>query len=473
MQLAFAIVFTLFFLIISYPYIKNLQLCGYDISFVFKHSLFLPYRFGGKNRLVFTKRVVRLIILFSLLLATVNLLIFLLIQIFWIPLICMLIEFFFFFYILLFCALILIFFEQLIKKVYINRAIKILNNFNGIKIAITGSFGKSSTKNFLTEILKSKYQVCSSPKNFNTPMGLCKTAIEYLSKDDEILVVEMGARRNGDIAELMNMLKPTYGILTAIGEQHLETFECLENVKKTKFELCENMRNGGIVVFDCSNENTKELFDKYRGEKRMCGCDGGFAFIDNLSVTAKGSCFILHLGKRQVKVNTKIVGRLLLCDILVASAMAYILGVDEKTIAKVIANLQPYPHRLQMIETPICTIVDDSYNSNFLGAQQAVEVVNLFTGIKIIITPGFVEQGARQYELNYKFGKMIACTFDHLIIMNQTNLTALSRGAKIAGMKESQIHYAKTRKEQNEILQNLQKKGSVVLFENDLPDNFV
>ena len=179
----------------------------------------------------------------------------------------------------------------------------------------------------------------------------------------------------------------------------------------------------------------------------------------------------MHLGKKTVEIKTQIIGELILNDFVLASTMAYILGVDEQTIAKVAKKLKPFPHRLQIIETPISTIIDDSYNSNLNGAEQALKVVSMFNGQKIVITPGFIEQGERQYELNYKFGKMIASVCDELIIMNKVNQTALYMGAKAGGLKEAKIHFAKSRSTQVEILHSILQKGSVVLFENDLPDN--
>ena len=472
MRIAFAILFALFFFIASYPLAKNLQLSGYDCCYILRNYFSLPYEFRGKNRLVFTKRALRLIILYFLLLLTINFLIFLLIHEFWIIIIAVILQLLFLNGLLVLSALILQPLEKLIKNCYIKKAKKLLNSFKGTKVAITGSFGKSSTKNFLCQILQKRFKVCHTPKNYNTPMGLCKTAIELLKSDDEILVVEMGARRRGDIAELMGMLNPSYGIMTAVGEQHLESFGSLSAVENTKFEMCEHMCKGGCVVFDCASENTESLANRYRGEKKLVNIEGGFAYFTNLKMSSKGCKFKLHIAKKSVDIETKIIGRLLLNDLVAAASMAYLLGVEIELIADTIAQIKPFPHRLQIIETPYTTIIDDSYNSNLVGAGQALEALKLFKGKKIVITPGLIEQGQRQYELNYKLGKLISGVCDELIIMNKTNQTALTEGAKAGGIKDCQLHFAKTRQEQTEILQELQEKGSVVLFENDLPDHY-
>lgn len=467
-----SILFVIFFYIITYPMAKNLQLCGYDIKYYFAHMFKLPYEFGGKTNLVWTKRIIRLAILYFLILLAITLPYFIFVENFWWIFFGVIIEFFAVPVIFVLTALIIQPFEILIKKLYIKKACKVLDNFKGIKVAITGSFGKTSTKNFLTTFLKDRYKVCATPKNFNTPMGLCRTVLENLKPTDEILIIEMGARHEGDIAELMKMSKPQFGILTAVGEQHLQSFGSLEKIKKTKFELCEHMPKSGKVVFDGASDNTKELFEKFRGEKYLVGVSGGCCYIKDEKFSRKGSSFKIVIDGEEFKAKTKILGSEMLNDIAVAAYMAYLLGVESEEIIEKISLLIPAPHRLQLIENPFCTIIDDSYNSNLLGAQQACECLKLFKGKKIVVSPGLVEQGDKQYELNYKLGKKIASCCDEFLIMNETNKIALTKGAIAGGMKKQNLHYAYSRKEQAEVLKKLQEKSSVVLFENDLPDNF-
>ena len=472
MNAFFAVLFVIFFYIICYPFAKNLQLCGYDTKFYFVHMFKLPYDFSGKTNLVWTKRMIRLAIVYLLVLLAITLPYFILIFNFWWIALGVIIEFLLLPFIFVFTALVMHPCEAAIKKFYIKKACKVLQEFKGIKIAITGSFGKTSTKNFLAAFLKQKYKVCATPQNFNTPMGLCRTALECLKPDDEVLIIEMGARHEGDIAELMQMSQPQYGILTAIGEQHLQSFGSLEKIKKTKFELCEHMPKGGKVVFDCASEPTRELFEKFRGEKYLVGQKEGCCYIKDAKYSRRGSSFKLVIDGEEYKAKTKILGSALLSDIATAAYMAHLLGVDVKKIVETISGLSPTPHRLQLIENPFCTVIDDSYNCNLLGARQACECLKLFKGKKIVVSPGLVEQGDKQYEFNFKLGKMIACCCDEFIIMNETNKTALTKGALAGGMKKQNLHYAYSRKEQNQILKSLQEKSSVVLFENDLPDNF-
>lgn len=471
MNAVFGCIFLIFFFVITYPVAKNFQLCGYDITYFFKHFFAFSYYFCGKNRLIFTKRMIRLVMLYAVLLSAITLSYFLLMTNFWLISLFAIVEFVLLPLIFLLSAAILQPIENAIKGRYLKKAKQKLNVFGGMKIAITGSFGKTTTKNFLVQILQTKYKVCATPKNYNTPMGLCKTALENLKPDDQILVVEMGARHKGDIAELMDMLQPTHGILTAVGQQHLESFGDLQTILSTKNELCEHMRTGGKIVFDCSNENTQKLYERYSGEKIATSVAGGVLFSD-VKYSKSGCQCKLNLDGSEHNITLKIIGKEMLKDLACAVAMASIVGVSEQQILKILPALKPAPHRLELISSPHCTIIDDSYNSNLAGAMQVCECVQLFDGKRIIISPGLVEQGEKQYELNFAFGKTVGRSCDEFIIMNETNKKALYEGAIAAGMSEKNIHFAQNRKQQSEILQEIQQTGSIVLFENDLPDNY-
>lgn len=471
MNVAFSIIFLIFYFLSTYPLAKNFQLCGYDITYFFKHFFAFSCCLCGKNKLIFTKRMIRLVVIYFAILAAITIPYFLTLNSFWWIALCIIVEFVLLPFIFLLSAAIMQPVESAIKKSYLKKAKRKLLSFKGKKIAITGSFGKTSTKNFLAQILRTKYSVCVTPKNYNTPMGLCKTALEELKDDDEILIVEMGARRKGDIAELMQMLQPTYGILTSIGDQHLETFGDLQTIIATKNELCEHMCKGGTVVFDCSNENTRQCFDGYFGDKTQANVVGGVRFED-IRYTKNGCECKIFLNEQSYNVELNIIGEKLLADLACAASMALRLGMNEEQILNSLPQIVSSPHRLELIHSDFCTIIDDSYNSNFDGAVQACECVQLFDGKRIIVSPGLVEQGEKQYELNFKLGKVIGGSCDEFVIMNETNKTALFEGAKAAGMREGNLHFAQSRKQQADILKSIQKKGSVVLFENDLPDNY-
>ena len=462
---------SILFLAWSYFFIKTYQLSGYKIPQFFDSVLSLNLSFGDKNKLNFTKRLLRFIGLYSIISIGLIIIVFMFIKNIWLVLLDVVLLFLFEPLILALTHYILLPFELLIKKWYMQRAKKRLSKKQIIKIGITGSYGKTSTKNILSHILGKQYKVCATPKNYNTEMGLTKTILENLD-DHDIFIAEMGARNKGDIEILAKMVKPDYAIITTIGAQHIETFKTLENIEDTKFELTKEVKENGIVVFNGDSSSTRKLYARYKGEKYITCEKDSFAYAENIKSTATGSMFDLILDGKRLKVKTKLLGKFNINNITTASALAYILGINEEDISSAIKTLAPTPHRLEILKNDYCTIIDDSYNSNIVGSKEAMEVLSSFEGTKIVVTPGIVELGVEQSQANFKLGTYIADVADYMIIMNNINKNELFSGAISHNFRKERIYFADTRKKQKEILEKLTCKGAVVLFENDLPDNY-
>ncbi|MBQ8792560.1 MAG: UDP-N-acetylmuramoyl-tripeptide--D-alanyl-D-alanine ligase, partial [Clostridia bacterium] len=339
-----------------------------------------------------------------------------------------------------------------------------------VKIGINGSFGKTSTKNILSHILEKQFKVCATPKNYNTEMGTTLTVLKNLD-DHDIFIAEMGARRHRDIEKLVKIVNPDYGIITAVGNCHIETFKSLENIENTKYELAKNLKPDGTMFFGGS-ESTYKLYKRFEGNKFLTCQEKSFAYAQNVKLSQNGSEFDLVIDGKVLPVSTKLLSRFNIDNIVLASATAYKLGVSTEDIVSAIKSLQPSPHRLQLSKTGFCTILDDSYNSNEVGFEEALNVLAKFDGRKIVVTPGMVELGSRQSEINFKLGGKIADVSDYLIIMNNTNKNDLLSGAISHGLKRENIYFASTRAEQKELIKLLTCKDAVVLFENDLPDNY-
>lgn len=448
-------------------FIKNFQLENYKIKRYIKNILKLDFSFGDKNKLVFTKRVKRLIFINFLMNFIYFLLFFVLIPNFWI-------NFGISIAIIVLSPLVIVCsfavakpMEEGIKLHYLKKAKKKLQKLNCKKIAITGSFGKTSTKNILYQILAEEFDVCATPKSYNTPMGICKTILEDLKETDEFFIVEMGARHVGDIGFLAKYVGVDFGILTPIGNCHLETFGSIENIENTKYELCENTKD--VVIFNGKSKSTKKLYKRYTQKKYLVCEEGSFAYAKDIVANSDGTRFVLIIDEKQFLCQTKLLGKANIDNIVVATAMAYLLGESLYNIQNAIKHIEPTPHRLELIKGPFVDVIDDSYNSNFDGFKQALEVLESFEGKKIVVSPGIVELGKQQETVNFNVGKEVAKVADVFVIMNQTNKKALFNGAKAGGLIE--IYFANTRTEQKEILKKILQKGDVVLFENDLPDN--
>lgn len=469
MFVLWAVLVTIAFVGLDLIYIKTFQLEGYRQENYFFKAISFDFAFGKKTPLKFTNRVKRLIFCDFLIKFAVFLLFFGLISNFWINFVLCLFLLVLspFFVMLSFYATLPI--EAYVKNSFIKKAQKKLRASSCKTIAITGSYGKTSTKNILYQILKHQFAVCVSPKSYNTPMGVCRTILENLQTDDDFLILEFGARRPGDIAELANMVGVDYGILTPIGGCHLETFGSLQKIEDTKFELCNAVKD--VVVFNGKSKSTKKLYSRFKRKKILVCTQGSFAYAKNIKSGSNGSQWTMILDGQNIQCQSKLLGGSAIENITVAAAMAYLLGENVKNIQEAISSLQPSPHRLQLINGAVANVIDDSYNSNFDGFKEALHVLKSFGGKKIVVSPGIVELGDAQYDVNKTVATEVAKVADEFVICNQTNKTALFDGALDGGMEKEHIHFANTRAQQTEILKTLISVGDTVLFENDLPDN--
>ena len=367
-------------------------------------------------------------------------------------------------------------FEKLNEKRYVRRAKAKLEKCDLIKIGITGSYGKTSVKSILSVILSEKYRVLATPKSYNTPLGI-SIATKRLDSTHDVFIAEMGAKKKGDITDLAVLVNPDIAVLTGINEQHLETFKDIDTVKATKFELFEHLKKDGKAYFSCDNEYSAQLYEEFEGEKTLAGLNGEKhpkVYAKNIVATKDGSFFTLVLGEKEIDCQTTLLGVHNVSNIVLASSVAYDLGLPPYMIASGINKISATTHRLSILpNNKGIVIIDDSYNSNFDGLKKAIEVVKSFDGRKIIVTPGIVELGDKQAEINEEAGRLIAKAFDKIIVIGKTNAEALIRGLMEEGKTGDDVTFEKNSDRGNNTLNKIIEKGDVVLFENDLPDTYI
>ena len=366
--------------------------------------------------------------------------------------------------------------EKAINRHYYNDAKRIIEGNKGlIVIGVTGSFGKTSTKNYLAGVLAEKYNVLVTPGNFNTLLGVIRTIREHLRPYHQVFIVEMGAKQKNDIKEICDLVHPTIGIVTAVGEMHLETFKTIENIQDTKFELINSLPAGGLGVIN----NDSPCISSYSGITSPCRliryaveADGDYKATD-VKYGANGVSFTLNDDEQ---FSSRLLGVGNLLNILAATAVADHLGVPVNKQKNAIARLQPVEHRLSMKVSNGITVLDDAYNSNPQGAGMALGVLKSFAvpqgNKRIVITPGFVEMGARQAEANRELGRTIARSCDYAIVVNATNREAIKSGIDEESMPQGSYFLADSLNHAHAHLALILKAGDVVLYENDLPDNF-
>ena len=353
-------------------------------------------------------------------------------------------------------------FENARNRKFVKRAGQVLDETQITRIGVVGSYGKTSVKNILATLLKEKFSVVATPESYNTPVGIAKTVFDKEFAGKQIFIAEMGARKAGDIAELCKLVKPDYAVFTGVCAQHVATFGSLERVWTEKSSV---LKCGAKKVI-CG----EGLRARIEGEFG----DANVAFAEQVSAVdlqAKETRFTLCVGGEEISVSTKLLGDAAVENIALAARLCVALGMSAEEIAAGIAKLQPVPHRLQLIENGGAYILDDGYNCNPLGAKQALAALARFDGRKCVVTPGIVECGVLEEDINGELGAEIAkIAPDKVLLVGDTLVGAVKDGYKNAGGDEKKISVVPTLKGAQVALGEWVGAGDAVLFLNDLPD---
>lgn len=363
--------------------------------------------------------------------------------------------------------------EKGVNDHYINDAKRIINELPNLTvIGITGSYGKTSTKFYLNKLLSAKYNVLMTPESYNTTMGVVKTIRGSLNATYEYFICEMGAKGVGEIKEICDIVHPKHSMITSIGEQHLETFKSVDNIIKTKFEIADCITDG-MVFLNYDNNLIKE----HRIDKNVISY--GFAptseyYADNIKVTAKGTSFTVHHGEESGEFSTKLIGAHNVQNIVGAIAVANKLGVTFNELKNPVHRLEAVPHRMQILDKGTSVVIDDAFNSNPAGAKAALDTLGLIEGYKILVSPGMVELGEKEYELNKAFGKQAAEVCDFVIAVGEKQAVPIVDGLREAGYPEEKTFVAQNLNEALAKCDMLKTGGlkKIILLENDLPDNY-
>lgn len=368
--------------------------------------------------------------------------------------------------------------EKLVYLYYFSKAKKKLKSMSLLKvIGITGSYGKTSSKNILASVLEPKYIVRPTPKNLNTPYGLMITINNYLDKFDDVLIAEMGAYVNGEIKEICDFVKPKYGILTIIGDAHLETFKTKENICKTKFELIESLPDDGACVLNLDDPYQVSYVKnslKSKAKILWIGIDNKSALYNATCIKcdSKGTNFDIIYDNNSYHIETKLLGLHNVYNILASFALGNYLGVNSSDMISKIKVLVPTEHRLELKKLNNFIMIDDAYNSNPVGSSNALDVLALMDGYKVIVTPGMVELGVNEEKLNYEFGFKISKVCDLVILIGEKRTEVIKKALLDSGYSLDNIVVFNKLANAFSYLEKLglEKKQVYALFENDLPD---
>ncbi|MCL1807152.1 MAG: UDP-N-acetylmuramoyl-tripeptide--D-alanyl-D-alanine ligase [Oscillospiraceae bacterium] len=482
-RLAIYALFWLFSMAVSVRFMHMFQLSSYlfpgywrwmkseGAGFNLNYIPFLP-RGKAKKPLKFTSRVWRLLVTQALLLAGIAVGTWFIggkLQIF------LLIFSFFCTNILIPLANLLLWpVQKIINNWYIRDAQKRLRPDLTV-IGVTGSYGKTSVKTYIGQLLSVKYNILVTPESYNTPMGVVRTIREKLEPSHSVFVCEMGARHVGDIQEVCKIVRPRHGVLTAIGPQHLETFKSVENVAKTKFELIEALPPDGTAFLCWGSEHIREKGSGRPAVRYAVSDDASLDVrAENLTANARGLSFdvITKSGERE-GFTCGLLGRHNIENVTAAIAVALHMGVPLRELVPAVRGLKPAKHRLELLpKGGGLTVIDDSYNANPAGTAAALDALGLFPGTKIIITPGMVELGEIEETENRVFGGRIALVCDYAALVGEKQSEPILAGMLDAGFDKEKVKVFGSFNDAYQWAVSIQAEEKTILIENDLPDNY-
>ena len=370
--------------------------------------------------------------------------------------------------------------ERMIFHGFERKAKKKLKSMTNLKVVgITGSYGKTSSKNILNDILNVKYNSLATPKSINTFNGLMIVINNTLTKLEDVFIAEMGAYVKGEIKGLCKLVGPKYGIITKIGTAHLATFGSEQNILDAKMELIESLPEDGVGVLNKDDEKQRGYKIKNSNPCRIMwiGIDSDDVDVkaSNIKCSGKGTSFDITFkgDKKKYPFETKLLGRHNVYNILAAVALGQEFGLTIKELQQGVKRVQPVEHRLELKRLGNFYQIDDAYNSNPVGAKNALEVLGMMSGTKVVVTPGMIELGEKEDELNKEFGKQIADVADFVILVGEKKTKPIKEGLLEKKFKESKLYVTNDVREAYTIINKLKSKEELfALFENDLLDTY-
>lgn len=356
-------------------------------------------------------------------------------------------------------------FENMRNKKFIKRAGQVLDETEILRVGIVGSYGKTSVKNILKALLSEKYAVVETPESYNTPMGIAKTVFSDGFAQKQVFIAEMGARKAGDIQELCEMVKPDYALFTGICEQHISTFGSLENVWEEKKQILYAVKKKAVC-----GASLKERVEKESLKAETLAFEDSVE-IKEVRTYATETQFTLLIDGQELTVKTSLLGNSAVENVRLCVALAFEMGLTIEEIGRGLEKIKPIPHRLQLLENNGVYILDDGYNCNLKGAEEAIAALSRFEGRKCIVTPGIVECGILEEKINASLGEMIAkAEFDKTILVGETLVLTVKNGYLASGGEQENLVCVKTLSKAQEWLADWITAGDAVLFLNDLPD---
>ncbi|MBU2543096.1 hypothetical protein KJ707_00825 [Patescibacteria group bacterium] len=339
-----------------------------------------------------------------------------------------------------------------------------------ITIAIAGSYGKTSTKHIMSWVLKKQIHLIITPKSVNTPLGISQVILQKLSSKHRLFVVELGEYYCGDIKKLIKFLQPKFGILTPIGNQHLERMGSLKNIAATMSELLDYFKTDKDKVA-IADQNKKFYHHDWNYYGTSSSCDYR---VKKASVTRKGTDFVIKTPQLELESFSPLYGTHHVANLLPSLWLADKLKLNVRKTIQEATTLPCISRRHEPIfgEHSVL-ILDNSYNTNPDSIKASLDLVNkLEASNRIIITLGFLELGKKSSKLHYELGRLLAKKVDYVGLIKSRWNDQVKIGYLEAGGIESQFITASNPNEALNLLHDKIKPNSIILIEGGYQEIF-
>lgn len=364
------------------------------------------------------------------------------------------------------------------RDIQVNRAKKKIRKCKKLLvIGVTGSYGKSSTKEYIGQILEKKFSLLRTKGTNNTPIGIASTILNDLTTRHDVFVVEMGAYKRGEIAGMCDIVHPKIGILTAVNDQHLSLFKNLETTKLAKYELIESLPKNGLALFNGNNAHTEALFEKTKKKKALytayyddqigdkTSVARSVIYASNIRVRRTSILFDVHMADSLLPgLEAPLIGAHNIENILPAIYIAHTLGMSEKEIKKAVSELKPISKTMiyHALQNGV-TLIDDTFNANPDAVIAALDYADIYKGKKILVLQPMIELGRSAKSEHYRVAKAISRICDTLYVTNKNFFSSFRESITDAG-GNCVIQVTSPKKIADDIFRTV-KRGDIIIFE--------
>lgn len=356
------------------------------------------------------------------------------------------------------------------QKQLVRQSRQIFASHPAIKIAIAGSYGKTSMKELLTTVLSEGKKVAATPGNKNVAISHAYFA-KRLTGDEEVLIIEYGEGKPGDVAQFAANTKPTHAVITGVAPAHLNHYKTLQQAGDDIFSATKNISEGQAYV----NAVADSIKPFVRDSHVTFDTQGALGYkVSNVKVAISGTSFTLSKDKTKLQLQSQLVGRHHVATLAFVAAFALEIGLTPEQVQAGVSKTKPYEHRMQPYSLGGAWIIDDTYNGNIEGIRAGTQLLAELPAAKckVYVSPGLVDQGVETQPIHETMGEMIALAQPDVVVLMQNSVTKyIENGLKLAGFKgELRIENDPLAFYKN--LDQFVAAGDLVLMQNDWTDNY-